>query len=144
MKSPLKPSNWRCTVNFETSDDLRPSSMPDRHWLLSPRVWIRTYQPILGDPGGDGGGEGKSKRAENRPFRLSLAPNISPRGLRGWSYSQTADFAVTGGNEAGVDLVLIPPFLLYYVNYVVLIMLTCYFLSKIYIRKERMFLSKQG
>ena len=45
------------------------------------------------------------------------------------------DFAVTGGNEAGVDIVLIPPFLLYYVNRVVL-MLTCYFLSKIYIRKE--------
>ena len=52
--------------------------MPDRHWLLSPRVWIRTYQPILGDPGGDSGGDGEAKRAENRPFRLSLAPTISP------------------------------------------------------------------
>ena len=30
-------------------------------------------------------------------------------------------FTVTGGNEAGVDLVLIQPFLLYYVNHVVLI-----------------------
>ena len=35
-------------------------------------------------------------------------------------------FAVTGGNEAGVDLVLIQPFLLYYVNHVVL-MLTSMF-----------------
>ena len=44
--------------------------------------------PILGDPGADSGGEGKSKRAEKygtkkskeriffRPFRLSLAPTI--------------------------------------------------------------------
>ena len=29
-------------------------------------------------------------------------------------------FTVTGGNEAGVDLVLIQPFPLYYVNHVVL------------------------
>ena len=33
--------------------------------------------PILGDPGADSGGEGKSKRAIfSRPFRLSLAPII--------------------------------------------------------------------
>ena len=31
-------------------------------------------------------------------------------------------FTVTGGNEAGVDLVLIQPFLLYYVNHVVLML----------------------
>ena len=30
-------------------------------------------------------------------------------------------FTVTGGNKAGVDIVLIQPFLLYYVNYVFLI-----------------------
>ena len=35
-------------------------------------------------------------------------------------------FTVTGGNEANVDLVLIQPFLLYYVNHVVL-MLTSIF-----------------
>ena len=48
---------------------------------------------------------------------------------------------VTGGNEAGVDLVLIQPSLLYNVNHVVL-MLTSIFISKIYIRKGR-FVSKQ-
>ena len=36
----------------------------------------------------------------------------------------TVHFTFTGGNEAGVDLVLIQPFLLYYVNHVVLYMLT--------------------
>ena len=33
-----------------------------------------------------------------------------------------AHFTVTGGNEAGVDLVLIQPFLLFYVNHFVLIL----------------------
>ena len=39
---------------------------------------------ILGDPGADSGGEGKSKQAgkygtkDFRPFRLSLAPTICP------------------------------------------------------------------
>ena len=37
-----------------------------------------------------------------------------------------AHFTVTGENEARVDLVLIHPFLLHYVNHVVL-MLTCIF-----------------
>ena len=55
---------------------------------------------------------------------------------------QCAHFTVTGGNEAGVDLVLIQPCLLYYVNHVVL-MLTSIFISKIYIRKGRRFVSKQ-
>ena len=56
---------------------------------------------------------------------------------------QCAHFTVTGGNEAGVDLVLIQPGLLYnYVNLVVL-MLTSIFISKIYIRKGRRFVSKQ-
>ena len=49
---------------------------------------------------------------------------------------------VTGGHEAGVDLVLIQPCLLYNVNHVVL-MLTSIFISKIYIRKGRRFVSKQ-
>ena len=40
-----------------------------------------------------------------------------------------ANFTVTGGNEAGVDLVLIQPFLLYYVNHVVL-MLSSIFKAK--------------
>ena len=53
-----------------------------------------------------------------------------------------AHFTVTGANEAGVDLVLIQPFLLYYVNHVV-VMLT-FFFSKISIRKRKRFVSKQG
>ena len=33
-----------------------------------------------------------------------------------------AHFTVTGGNEAGVDIVLIQPFLFYYVNLVTLML----------------------
>ena len=51
-------------------------------------------------------------------------------------------FTVTVANEAGVDLVLIQPFLLYYAKLVV--MLTNIFLRKISIRKGRRFISKQG
>ena len=40
--------------------------------------------------------------------------------------SAIAHFTVKGGNEAGVDLVLIQPFLLYYVNHIV-VMLTSMF-----------------
>ena len=40
-----------------------------------------------------------------------------------------AHFTVAGENEGGVDLVLIQPFLLYYVNHVFL-MLTSIFLAK--------------
>ena len=54
-----------------------------------------------------------------------------------------AHFTVTVANEAGVDLVLIQPFLLYYAKLVV-VMLTSIFLSKISIRKGRRFVSKQG
>ena len=49
---------------------------------------------------------------------------------------------VTGGNEAGADLVLVQPFLLCYVNHV--LMLTSIFLSIISIRKRERFVSKQG
>ena len=52
-------------------------------------------------------------------------------------------FTVTVANEAGVDLVLIQPFLLYYAKLVV-VMLTNIFLRKISIRKGRRFISKQG
>ena len=45
-----------------------------------------------------------------------------------------AHFTVTAANEAGVDLVLIQPSLLYYAKLVV-VMLTSIFLSKISIRK---------
>ena len=41
----------------------------------------------------------------------------------------TAHSTVTGANETGVDLVFIRPFLLYYVNYVV-VMLTIIFSAK--------------
>lgn len=46
-----------------------------------------------------------------------------------------------GANKAEVDLVLIQPFHLYFVNHVVL-MLTIIFFSKIFIRKEMRFVSK--
>ena len=49
-----------------------------------------------------------------------------------------AHFTVTVGNEAGVDVALIQPYLLYYVNHIV-VMLTSIFLSKISIRKGRRF-----
>ena len=42
----------------------------------------------------------------------------SEMGESGLSYSNQS--TITGGNEAGVDVVLIQPFLLYYVNHVVL------------------------
>ena len=58
------------------------------------------------------------------------------------TYPILAHFTVTGANEAGVDLVLIQPFLLYYVNHVV-VMLT-FFFSKISIRKRKRLVSKQG
>ena len=50
-------------------------------------------------------------------------------------------FTVTGGNEAGVDLDFIRPFLLYYVN-----AFSCklVFLSKLSMRKGGRFVSKQG
>ena len=42
----------------------------------------------------------------------------SEMGESGLSYSNQS--TITGGNEVGVDVVLIQPFLLYYVNHVVL------------------------
>ena len=43
--------------------------------------------------------------------------------LSRWSLQRAIDhFTVTGGSEAGVDLVLTQPFLLYYVNHVALML----------------------
>ena len=55
-------------------------------------------------------------------------------------------FTVTGGNEAGVDLFLIQPFLLYYVNHVFLMLqcVTSVFLVMISMTKGKRFVSKQG
>ena len=50
-------------------------------------------------------------------------------------------FTVTAENEAGVDLVLIQPFLLYYVNHVVL-MPTSIFKHNFH-KKRKRFVSKQ-
>ena len=50
-------------------------------------------------------------------------------------------FTVTGGNEAGVDLDFIRPFLLYYVN---AFLCKLVFLSKLSMRKGGRFVSKQG
>ena len=57
------------------------------------------------------------------------------------SFNWLQKIAHSGGNEAGVDHVLIKPFLLCYVN--VVLMLTSIFLSKIYIRKGRRFVSNK-
>ena len=46
-----------------------------------------------------------------------------------------AHFTVTGANEAGVDLVLIQLFLLYYVNHVV-VMLTFFFQQNFHKKKK--------
>ena len=50
------------------------------------------------------------------------------------SYNSPFCSSVTGGNEAGVDHVLIQPFLLYYVNHVVL-MLSSIFKAKFALEK---------
>ena len=52
------------------------------------------------------------------------------------SRGRIAHFTVSGGNEAGVDLVLIHPFLLYYANHI-FFYANLYFLSKIYVRKGK-------
>ena len=46
-------------------------------------------------------------------------------------------YTVTGGNEAGVDVILIQPFLLYYVNHVLR-----YILNIIFIRKGKRFVTR--
>ena len=53
------------------------------------------------------------------------------------SRGRIAHFTVSGGNEAGVDFVLIQPFLLCYANHVFLFYANLYFLSKIYVRKGK-------
>ena len=55
---------------------------------------------------------------------------------------QIAHFTVTGENEAGVDLVLIQPFLLYHGNHVVL-RLNSIFKQNFY-KKEKGFVPKPG
>ena len=59
-----------------------------------------------------------------------------------YNFPRIAHFTVTCENESGVDLLLIQPFLLYYVNHVVL-SLTIYFSSIILLAKGRRFASKQ-
>ena len=56
-------------------------------------------------------------------------------------YLAIAHFTVAGENEAGIDLVLIQPFLLYYVNHVFL-MLTSIFKAKFTLEKNRGFYQK--
>ena len=57
---------------------------------------------------------------------------------------QLAHFTVTDGSEAGVDLALMQPFLLYYVNHVVLMLTSIFFFCIISIRKGKRFVSKEG
>jgi len=52
-------------------------------------------------------------------------------------FMQIAHFTVTGENEVGVELVLTQPFLLYYVNHVVLILTTVTYFLKIKFHKNR-------
>ena len=42
------------------------------------------------------------------------------------TFKGIAHFTVAGENEAGVDLVLIQPFLLYYVNHVLLMLISIF------------------
>ena len=59
-------------------------------------------------------------------------------------YCKIAHFTVTGGNEAGVDLVLIQPFQFYHVNHV-LLMLNRSFQVKFALKNwGRKFVSKLG
>ena len=63
----------------------------------------------------------------NNNFQKSQMPGGLPGGGgEGGMLKLRFDRYITGGNEAGVDLVLIQPFLLYYVIHVVL-MLTAIF-----------------
>ena len=64
----------------------------------------------------------------------------SEMGESGLSYSNQS--TITGGNEAGVDVVLIQPFLLYYVNHVVLIYANRYIFNIIFIRKGKRFVTR--
>ena len=69
------------------------------------------------------------------PIQFSVAWQWKRSIVQGTSRRRIAHFTVTGGNKAGVNLVLIGPFLLYYVNHVFL-MLTCSFQAKFTLEKE--------
>ena len=87
---------------------------------------------------GGGGGlsaavYGKEICRSNVGFKVSLGKEVfrdsqlkSKTRLQRNRTRKIIHFTVTGGNEANVDLVLIQPFLLYYVNHVVF-MLTSIF-----------------
>ena len=64
------------------------------------------------------------------PFRLKKKVEFC-----WWVNQWIANFIVTGGNEAGVDVDLIQPFPLYYVNHVVLV-LTSIFQAQFQLQKE--------
>ena len=53
-----------------------------------------------------------------------------------------AHFTVIGGNEAGVDLALVQPFLLYYVNHVFLMLTSIFFLLRAPIDNRQLFASE--
>ena len=72
-------------------------------------------------------------------FTLSLALKQRLGATRKWP---TVHVTATGGNQAGVNLVLMQHFLLYNINHVVLTLTSIF--SIIFMRKVKRFLSKQG
>ena len=91
----------------------RPRNFPDLQFSLmkTNHYWMRSF-------------------CRGLAFTLLVRVQTFVRQMINWnvmfSWFWIAHFTVTGGNEAGVDLVLIQPFLLFYVNHVVL-MLTSIF-----------------
>ena len=111
--------NWFKVFN---SRHKRPRNFPDLQFsvMKTNHYWMRSF-------------------CRGLAFILLVRVQTFVRQMINWnvmfSWFWIAHFKVAGENEAGVDLVLIQPFLLYYVNHVFL-MLTSIFLNKIYIIKE--------
>ena len=57
---------------------------------------------------------------------------------------QLAHFTVTDGSEAGVDLALMQPFLLYYVNHVVLMLTSIFFLHNFHKKKKEVCIKRRS
>ena len=104
--------NSLCEVVFmKTQSGLHPikkSALGSAFTVYDGLPWIHCRQPL-------------GTTHPNAVFchMFTFHPETSEVGTFSWSI---VHFTVTGGNEAGVDLVLIQPFLLCYVNHVVLML----------------------